>query len=904
MKKLFRFFRNLDRRILLLAGGGALVVVLIILLIVLKPFSSGKTYEASDVIPDNAFVVFRINNPGELIHNSSFSNTMQNISFLPAAEDFLFGLKQADTVFSVSENNPNLLSSSNLYVSLHPTGKNKTETLFVLELPDNIDAAQIHEDLQGSGKISFSEKTVEGSKCYSIGKKSFTVYSCNNLLIGSVSERLLSLSIKASDKKSGLSRSEEFMKAQKTASSDCALNIFVNTPLLYRSLGQLVSGDTYVNLAFLATLSSWGNLDVKVQNDVLVFSGLFPLNQDGTSFMTLFDEPLNDATGTILSMLPANTSAAFSFGFGNFEKFFSVYVKRLSNEKQNAYNNDEELAHLNDEAETESLEDCLYEHVTGTLCVFSTAVGPGREPEVYCAFPINDAEAVKECLLDYAESNEWDTLNFRDATLIEIPVEYVAYSLFGPLFEPISETCIAVTDEFVFIGNSSEQLKPVLNDVLSGRTLSASAYKQNLKNNISSSWNTFTYLNTAAAEYYLANRWLSDTTMISSLNDARGKKQSGIMSLTCARQSDGIVVSGTWFFGKADSASSESWATTLDADVAGRPVILKDFKTGEIWMAAADVYDNVYLLNSEGVIVWKKEVGDAVNGDFQLLWSGNKEKRSVAFSTAKGIYIIGLDGEMRKSFPISVRGGVASNLLVADYENNQNYRLLFCDNNGVFNNYSTEGKQTDGWLKPSLSKHNDCRVFYSPLGGKDYLIISDAGGSVRIFDRKGKEVQTIDEIQFNKGLNPLQGTRDADFWTSFSSDGGLITFNIEGKFNTLSEKSFGENVLFHVSENQIIVVSEGTMYVLDKTGKELSSEKLSESAIDYIRVVKSSENNFLIFHNSDDVVGIISTTSDYAEKALKTDASAFDCVSEKNKIRLITANGKSIVSEIVGVKKD
>ena len=98
------------------------------------------------------------------------------------------------------------------------------------------------------------------------------------------------------------------------------------------------------------------------------------------------------------------------------------------------------------------------------------------------------------------------------------------------------------------------------------------------------------------AAYYLENRWLSDTTMISSVCGAH-KKQSGILSFTAARQSDGIVVSGTWFFGQADSTSAESWATSLDADVSGRPVILRDFKTGEYWIAAADVYDNVYLLN-------------------------------------------------------------------------------------------------------------------------------------------------------------------------------------------------------------------------------------------------------------------------------------------------------------------
>ncbi|MDX9932213.1 MAG: hypothetical protein RB294_06485 [Bacteroidales bacterium] len=904
MKKIIRFFKNWDRRTLLLAGGGALVVILVVLLIVLKPFSSGKIYQANDVIPDNAFAVLRINNPGEIIHNSIYKNTLSHISFMPAAEAFVYGLMQADTVLSVSESSKNLLSESQLYISFHPVGKNKTQCLFVLQMPEKTNAKLLYEELNNSGKVVFSEKSIDGNICYTIGKKSFNLFPCNNLLIGSLSTQLLEQSIAASEKKSGISNNEEFVSAQKTASSDCEINIFVNTPMLYRSLGQLVSGNTYVNLAFLQTVSSWGNLDVKLQDDVMVFSGLFPLSKANASFMSLFDEPANGATQDVLSMLPANTAAAFSFGFGHFEKFFSAYAKRLSEDKQNAYNNDEELAHLNQQAKTESIEKCFYQHISGQLCVFSTSTTAGREPQVYCAFPVSDGEEVKDCLLDYAADGEWDTAQFRNATLICIPVEYGAFSLFGPLFEPISETCIAVTEHFVFIGNSPEHVKPVLNDVLSGRTLGTSEYKQNLTNHIASSWNIFSFLNTSASSYNLENRWLSDTSLIASLNDSHKNKQAGIISMTAARQSDGIVVSGTWFFGKSDSSSSSSWATTLDANISGRPVILKDFKTGEFWIAVADVYDNVYLLNSDGVIVWKKEVGDAVNDDFQLLWSGNKEKRSMAFSTSDGIYIIGLDGEIRSSFPVSVRAGVASNLLVADYDNNQKYRLIFGDSKGVLNNYTTDGKSTEGWLKPDLKNQHQSAVFFSPLGGSDYIVVASPGGTVQVFDRKGKSVVDIDEIQDNKGFCPLQGGRDVKFWTAFSSDGALISVNHHGDINPLTEKSYGENVLFEASKNQVLAISAGMLYVFNAEGRETSTIKISESAVDYINVISVEDNHYLIFHNSDNMIGVVSQESGFKDFLYKSEASAFACIAVNDKIRMITSNEKTVVFEIIAAEKD
>jgi len=876
-------------------GGVTFVIILLIVLFVFKPFSGEKKIQAFDAIPDNAFTVFRINNPGDLLINSNAAKIKKNLSVYKNIGLVLTDLQKTAQILASTSSFQHLLQSP-LYISLHPAG-NKTEVLYILELDEKADEDLLLEELNASGKISLTEKNIGGKTCYSFGKKPFFVQIYGNLVIGTASESLMASVVKTIDDQTGLSKNTECMAATQSAAKDCALNIFTNAPKLYKSLGLLFSDQTFSNLAFLETLTTWGNMDVRIKNDALVFSGLYPLKNKTASFMGLFDTPHKNATPEILAMLPANTASAFSYGFGEFNTFFSSYCSRMAKNQQNNYNHQSELDHLNEEAESESLEACLYENIAGQLCVFSTAEKPGLEPDVFCAFPVSDARAVGKCLSESAGDNTWDTVSYRGATLYNIPVEYGAYSLFGPLFEPIEETCIAVSGNFVYIGSSVAKLKTVLNNVLSGRTMGASGYNQAITNNIASSWNTFAFINTSQALYSLQNNWISDTTLIASLHAAKQNQQTGILSLTCTQQSNGIVVSGTWVFDSSDSTDASSWATTLDAELHGNPVVLSDPKTKEFWIAAADVYENLYLLNSEGMILWKINPGDAVRSDFQLLYPADPAKRCIAFTTRKGLYIVGMDGKMKTSFPVSVNSGITSNLLVVNYDNNQQYRFLFTDNDGVLHNYSIDGKPTKGWLKPELRQMGECRIFHRPLGGKDYLVVLHSGNGAEVFDRKGKRTFSVEGLFYNKGLPAFFAAPNGKHWWAVNTDGILVSVSTNGEVKTIGESSFGDNLLYTKAGNKMLVISDGFLFSSDASGKVKKGIALAESAVDDLKVLTSGTRVFLLFHTNEDVVGMTDPDGNYLEKALKTDAAGFDLINYKDQTILITGRGRVVAAE-------
>ncbi|MPM36918.1 hypothetical protein SDC9_83522 [bioreactor metagenome] len=131
----------------------------------------------------------------------------------------------------------------------------------------------------------------------------------------------------------------------------------------------------------------------------------------------------------------------------------------------------------------------------------------------------------------------------------------------------------------------------------------------------------------------------------------------------------------------------------------------------------------------------------------------------------------------------------------------------------------------------------------------------------------------------------------------------MISIDNNGKISTLTEKSYGENILFAAINDFVFVVSEGSLGILDPSGKELSSEKVSDASIDYLKAVVTGKNSLLVYHNREAAVGIRSAASDKALNEVKTDCDAFDCIVYKNNLILISSSGKTITSETIEPEK-
>ncbi len=872
------------------------VVLLVVVLVIFQPFSKAKLHEAFEAIPDNACAVIKIDNPGKLLQQNPEFRIIEQLKALKPVAELMQGLATTDSVLRTTASFGNLLSAGSLLISVHPAGIDKMECLFVFEPAEGTDVGAFADELEQAGNKP-TETEIDGNSCYTFGAKKLKVFLYDNLVVASLSESLLKQSISSIENESGVRNNEAFVKSYRSLSPNSDAGVLVNLPLLYRSLGLLFSEQTYPNLAFIQSFSTWGNIDISFKQNALNISGLFPLSADGKSFMTIFDQPRNEASAQVFGMLPVNTSAAFAFGFSDFASFFEAYNLRLAEAGSNSFSHESEIEHFNESLETSNLETCFYSNIDGSLIVFSASNNVVQQPDVFCAFPVADANNIVECLNQHAEKHEWDTISFRGAHIFVLPTEYGAYSLFGPLFEPIDGTCIAVCENSVYFGRSTESLKSMLNNVLSGRTLATSHFQASLTDNVSSSWNTMGYVNLSSALYFLQNRWLSDTALIRTSADMYRSNNSGIISLACSRQQDGIVISGAWIFDKTDSTDKYTWFTSLDADVACEPVVLYDFKANEYWIAVPDAFENLYLLNSDGQILWKKNLGDVINSDFQLLYQGKPSERCIAFTTRKALYLIGIDGKIRNGFPVTITEGIGSNLMAADYEKNNNYRLLLCDKQGKMLNFNTSGKPTEGWLKPNTELSGEYRIFYRPLEKKDFLLVCSSDQKAAIIDRKGNLIKTVENISFNKGQPNLFAWHTGKSWLALSTDGALVFIAPDGEIESFVQQPFGENMIIAHFPEKVLVVGDGNLYVVANDGQTTDLGKIAESSIDKLKTISTQQGNYLVFQTSDGTVGVVEIGNGKSKTDLKQNIAFFDCFVHDNNIVLITADGKTISSE-------
>ncbi len=889
MKKLWIRLLKGGKKPRIIAGAALILILLILLLLVLRPYSGAQLKNPYELIPDNAFAVFKVQQPKKFLFNNQNSPALMAWAELPGIKSFIDGVVFTDSILSKTSSGKGILDSSCLFISLHPEGIDKIAVLYVLEPKRELDYAEVFSESK-SQLSSITEARFDEHEGYLLNDFGMKAAPAGTCLLASSSEPLLITALNHQDKPSSLSENDAFNRASDAATGD--LNVMLCLPKLYRSLGLLASGQTYPNLAFLSSLSDWGSIEIKLNNENAILSGFFPGSQHDSSFLSVFNEPVPEAGRLIFPMLPANTSAVYSFGSSSFEEFFKAYMNRIELDRKLAFNHQRELSLFNDMSESSHLEQILYKHINGPLTVFAAGDHPLQEHEVFCAFSVDDAETVKKDLLSQAEGNEkWDTANFKQALLFSLPADYGAYSLFGPLFQSIHSTCVAVTDKGVYIGSSFSGLKTMLGHVLSGHTFESSQGMR-LETTIPAEWNAFASVRFPHSFYYFSNRWLSDQSTVDAMKNWIASGVDGILAFSVSQQNGGMVFSGIWSFGQSTDHQSADWFLSFDDEVVNKPVVLNPADNESYYVAIADEVDNVYLADSEGRQLWKMNVGDKCRGDFRWLAGKNKDQHCIAFTTRHALYVVDLKGKIRKGFPVTINDGLSSDLLVVDYEKNHQYRLLVVDDRGVLRNYNMDGQATPGWKSPESDLEGEKLLYYRPLQGKDYLVMtSSSGNKYELYNRKGDRLKVFDHLSFNLGFPGFFVTPDKDSWAVLSTDGSLISLAPDGT----------SKLIYSNKEEQVELYTSDDRYYFLLTGQKIFQvgrddgqkvrvyERAGNQLSDFCLI--RNEPTLMLILDDDGELRLINMGQTANDSLIGNKIKSFDAIKIKQQLIILTVKG-------------
>jgi hypothetical protein len=170
--------------------------------------------------------------------------------------------------------------------------------------------------------------------------------------------------------------------------------------------------------------------------------------------------------------------------------------------------------------------------------------------------------------------------------------------------------------------------------------------------------------------------------------------------------------------------------------------LVKNHITGQQELIIQDSDLVVYLISLKDGVIWKKQIDEPIQGPLEQLDYYKNGKLQYFFSTKGKLYIIDRLGRDVTGFPKATPSNIRFSSLV-DYDKTKNYRFLTSSETNEVYLFDKSGKNINDW-GPKKFKNE---IIQSPqhikIDGKDYFIILLSDGSVQVFNRQGDVVNTF-----------------------------------------------------------------------------------------------------------------------------------------------------------------
>jgi hypothetical protein len=181
-------------------------------------------------------------------------------------------------------------------------------------------------------------------------------------------------------------------------------------------------------------------------------------------------------------------------------------------------------------------------------------------------------------------------------------------------------------------------------------------------------------------------------------------------------------------------------ANDKPSDIAQGPWSVINHKTGGKEEVFVNPNNELCLVGEDGNTLWKKNIGSRILGKVQQIDALNNGKLQLVFTNETSLNLIDRNGNDVAGFPVTSESAITSPLLVADYDNNKKYRMIFAKADGSIANINSIGKTTEGWKNPSANGVIK-QILHVKTGNEDALVTVSATGMIGIYKRNGEEKQ-------------------------------------------------------------------------------------------------------------------------------------------------------------------
>ncbi len=189
---------------------------------------------------------------------------------------------------------------------------------------------------------------------------------------------------------------------------------------------------------------------------------------------------------------------------------------------------------------------------------------------------------------------------------------------------------------------------------------------------------------------------------------------------------------------------SPRFTVQLDAPLATVPQFVTDHRNNKKEVVVQDTENNLYLISTEGKILWKKQLEGRVQGRIEQIDLYKNGRLQLAFTTSNQFLVLDRNGKEVAPFDMKFSGPILNPLAVFDYEGNRNYRFVVTQGSEV-RMYNGKGKIVTGFKYTKAESAVLDRPRHFRIGTRDYLVFRLEDGSLKILNRVGDTRISVNE---------------------------------------------------------------------------------------------------------------------------------------------------------------
>ncbi len=743
----------------------ALLVVLLIVggIYYYRNFYTKKEIIVSEIyryIPTDATLILESKNIRNLKQRLSNSckpwSLLLNITELEKINKAVIYL---DSIYTHHPLLKNLPQKGPILISFHPYGKTGFHELYILNVSTVSSSSALKSLVQDiyQHQVEMEEKTYNHQTIFIVKTSSTNFYHSFNgafldgWLFISPSSLLIESVIRQYSSKYSLFDDPSFARMIKTSGQNVEMNVFANHRYFWRIWSEWLSNDMRKKINPKQSFAEWSAMDWHISQNMLLLNGFIDQGDSLTNYLKILttQEPV---TISITSILPKETYLFYYTSMPNFSKWQEDYDKHL--ESYGLSNNRLQVLSSIKKQTSISLVK-LFENIIYKECAFANVINTETKDSTdsddqFWIVRIANQSTIKE-LLDstlskYIRQNKksWNEITADiklDAdytfTVYNFPIINAPEILFGKLFRTYTSRYFIYLDNYIVFSSTKEALKRFYYAYMLKKTLQNDKLYRSYTEMVDLQTNLMVYLDLSKSQNFLKNLFQKkiETTLFQNYDVLR-QLDAISFQLTYTNK----MFYSSLFIRYSPEIKENTytvWESKLDTISIMKPVFVLNHHTQDKEIIVQDLYNNLYLINSSGRILWKNHLPEQIRSDVYQIDIYNNKKLQYLFSTRNYIYVVDRNGEMVHPFPVKLKAPATNGISIVDWNGKNDLRILVaCQDKNVYS-YALNGMPDKNWKFEKTNQYVYQPIQFAKTEKKEYVFFADSL-NIYILNKQGK----------------------------------------------------------------------------------------------------------------------------------------------------------------------